>query len=417
MSSILSSDILKNGTRPVSKNSASLLTRACRKLVVNRILSLEGQPISINDRSGSSEFRKWGEADCEVTIEDPRFYRRVVTGGSMGAAESYIQGEWDCDNLTDLLRVFVRQLKQGKQFTSRYSKVSDFFSRTYHWARRNTRLGSKRNIAAHYDLGNDFFKLMLDETMTYSSGCFPQESLSLKAAQVEKYSRLCQLLDLQETDHLLEIGTGWGGMAIFAASHFGCKVTTTTISKEQYEFAKHRIQQLGLQEQINVLLKDYRDLDGEFDKLVSIEMIEAVGHKFLPLYFDTCSKRLKRGGRFALQAISMPDQSYRGYLRRADFIQRYVFPGSCCPAMGALVDAFSQTDFRFESTSNIGLDYATTLRKWRENVALNLDSIRELGYGAEFLRLWNYYLCYCEAGFAESYLSNHQILLSKGGLA
>lgn len=411
MSSLLSSNVARNSQRELEQVSSDWLSRYCRKLVSQKLASLAGQPITLSDPV--DQIRP--EAGREViTVRHPRFYRRVVTGGALGAAESYIRGEWDCDDLTAILRVFVREIQKGFRFSRRYSWIKNGLSRAWHWARRNTMAGSRKNIAAHYDLGNDFFQLMLDETMTYSSGCFPTAETSLKDAQIEKYQRLGDYLELQEDDHLLEIGTGWGGMAVYAAMRYGCRVTTTTISQRQYDFARQRIDELGLDDRITVLRQDYRELEGQYDKLVSIEMIEAVGHRFLPKYFQRCCSLLKPGGKFAFQVISMPDQTYQDYLRRADFIQRYVFPGSCCPALGALVNAYSTADFRSEQTANIGPDYATTLRLWRENFEANLEPIRDLGYPEEFLRLWRYYLCYCEAGFAEKYLSNYQILLSKG---
>ena len=225
---------------------------------------------------------------------------------------------------------------------------------------------------------------------------------------------MCRWLELDSSDHLLEIGTGWGGMSIHAATQFGCRVTTTTISQQQYDYATAKIEKLGLTDQINVLLCDYRDLEGSYDKAVSIEMIEAVGHKFLPGYFEAISSLVKTGGQFAIQAISMPDRTYAKYLQRTDFIQKYIFPGSCCPSLGALVQGYSETAWHCEQIANIGEDYATTLRLWRENFEAELPRIRELGFDDRFIRMWRYYLCYCEAGFAEKYLSNHQILFSKG---
>lgn len=403
------------------EKNAGWFTHFCRQQVQRKLNKIGSIQLTDLDRDGQSDAANSSLVDQSagdhwtVHVKDPRFYSRAVFGGALGAAESYIHGEWDSDDLVGLLRVFVREIKKGFHLSQKLSAIKGLTSKLYHWARRNTRLGSRKNISAHYDLGNDFFAQMLDETMTYSSGCFPTETTTLREAQVEKYERLCQMLELEKSDHLLEIGTGWGGMAIHAATRYGCRVTTTTISARQFEYASEKIKQLGLQDQIQVQLTDYRDLRGQFDKAVSIEMIEAVGHKFLPRYFQSCSRLLKDTALFAFQAISMPDQAYRDYLRRADFIQTYVFPGSCCPALGALVNAYSQSDFRCERTDNIGEDYATTLRLWRENIETNLSAIKSQGYGEEFLRLWNYYLCYCEAGFAEKYLSNHQILLSKSG--
>ncbi|MEC9092360.1 MAG: cyclopropane-fatty-acyl-phospholipid synthase family protein [Planctomycetota bacterium] len=350
-----------------------------------------------------------------IEIQHPAFYRRVLLGGSLGAAESYVRGEWQTDDLVGLMRLFVNQLKNNSRISGKLSFASETLSRLSHWFRSNSQKGSQKNISAHYDLGNDFFRLMLDPSMTYSCGYFSGATEDLSEAQTEKYERLCKLLELSANDHLLEIGTGWGGMAIHAATRYGCRVTSTTISKEQYQYASARIAELGLQNQVNVVLVDYRNLDGPFDKLVSIEMIEAVGHQYLPTYFQKCAELLKPKGLFALQAISMPEAAYNQYLRRADFIQKYIFPGSCCPSFTAMAKAFSlNSNFVHEQSENIGLHYTKTLRLWRNRFESNLPEIRALGYSDEFIRLWHYYLCYCEAGFAEKYLANFQILLSKG---
>ena len=377
--------------------------------------SLSGGQISLAEVGEASGFLSSEEQALALEISDPRFYRRSVLGGALGFAESYIRGEWDTKDLTALLSVFVRELtSESFKPNSRMSWASNLAARAGHWMRRNTRAGSKKNISAHYDLSNEFFSTMLDETMTYSSACFEQGSTDLAAGQFAKYDRLCRWLELDSSDHLLEIGTGWGGMSIHAATQFGCRVTTTTISQQQYDYATAKIEKLGLTDQINVLLCDYRDLKGTYDKAVSIEMIEAVGHKFLPGYFEAISSLVKTGGQFAIQAISMPDRTYEKYLQRTDFIQKYIFPGSCCPSLGALVQGYSGTAWHCEQIANIGEDYATTLRLWRENFESELPRIRELGFDDRFIRMWRYYLCYCEAGFAEKYLSNHQILFSKG---
>jgi cyclopropane-fatty-acyl-phospholipid synthase len=285
-----------------------------------------------------------------------------------------------------------------------------------HRLNRKTRRGSRRNIAAHYDLSNDFYKLFLDETMTYSSGVFNTPDDSMREASIEKYDRLCQKLDLDNTDHVLEIGTGWGGFSIHAAKTYGCRVTTTTISSEQHEFARQRIEQEGLQDRVTLLQKDYRDLTGQYDKLVSIEMIEAVGHEYLPTYFRTCSDRLKPDGLFAFQAITIPDQRYESYRRSVDFIQKYVFPGGFLPSVGALSAAVGKyTDMQWIHFEDFAEHYARTLECWREKLFENIVEVRKLGMKDSFLRLWEFYLCYCEGGFREKQIGVAQILLQKPG--
>jgi cyclopropane-fatty-acyl-phospholipid synthase len=282
------------------------------------------------------------------------------------------------------------------------------------WLRRNTRTGSKRNIADHYDLSNDFFAAMLDPTMTYSSGVFLTSTSTLAEASAEKYDRICRKLLLTPNDHVLEIGTGWGGFALHAAKHYGCQVTTTTISQEQHAFAATRIREALLEDRITLLSDDYRDLHGHYDKLVSIEMIEAVGEKFLPEYFSKCSELLKPEGMMLLQAITIPDFRYDRYRKSVDFIQRYVFPGGFLPSIGAIGDGISRsTDFRFFHAEDFGSHYARTLFLWRRNFWENIDKVRSLGFDERFIRTWHYYLCYCEAGFRERQIGVSQLLLAK----
>jgi len=283
-----------------------------------------------------------------------------------------------------------------------------------HWCRRNTRAGSKRNIAAHYDLSNEFFSLMLDPTMTYSSGIFDRPGMTLEQASIEKYDRICRRIDLRPGDHLLEIGTGWGGFAEHAVRNYGCRVTTTTISEEQYAYAAQRFRAAGIGRRINLLRHDYRDLSGTFDKLVSIEMIEAVGESFLPGYFEKCSRLLKPDGLFCLQAITIPDHRYASYRRSVDFIQQYIFPGGFLPSVGAIARCVGdRTDFRFLQLEDFGPDYAETLARWRHNFWREIPKVKALGFDKRFIRTWHYYLCYCEAGFHERQIGVAQILLSK----
>jgi len=283
-----------------------------------------------------------------------------------------------------------------------------------HWLNRNTQDGSRRNIAAHYDLGNAFFQLMLDDSMMYSSAIFAHPEMSLYDAQIYRLDKICRKLDLQPGNHLLEIGTGWGSLAIHAARHYGCRVTTTTISREQFDLAMTRITDADLTDKITLLLEDYRNLNGQYDKLVSIEMIEAVGHQYYEEYFRQCSKLLKADGLMLLQAITIADQRYDTARKSVDFIQRYIFPGSCIPSVTAMLSAMTRSsDLRLFDLEEIGPHYATTLRAWHENVLRHANEISALGYSQEFLRMWEFYLCYCEGGFLERAIGDVHMLLAK----
>jgi cyclopropane-fatty-acyl-phospholipid synthase len=343
-------------------------------------------------------------------------YAKSLLGGGLGFAESYIDGDWTTDNLTELLRIFVRNISVAHEHEKGIARLRAPLLRLGGFMKRNTRLGSRKNIAAHYDLGNDFFKLWLDDTMTYSSGIFLSERSTMRDASIEKLDRICRALRLTPDDHVLETGTGWGSFAIHAASTYGCRVTTTTISKRQHEIARQRVEAAGLSDRVTLLLKDYRDLEGAYDKLVSIEMIEAVGHNYLDTYLGACSRLLKPDGQMMLQAISMPDQRYKQYLRTSDFIRTHVFPGSCCPSLGALSASIAQsTDMRCVRYEDITGHYAKTLRLWHDRFDEQIEAVRDLGYPDRFIRLWDYYLSYCEAGFAERYIGVGQMLLNKPG--
>ncbi|MBT8445771.1 MAG: class I SAM-dependent methyltransferase, partial [Gammaproteobacteria bacterium] len=365
------------------------------------------------------------DADGEVTlgsgdapyatlrILDPRTYQAATWYGDLGLAEAYLNGWWQADDLTAVFRIAIANLNAADRSRGGLARLAKTAARGAHWLRRNTPGGSRRNIQAHYDLGNDMFEQFLDETMTYSAGVFEGRDTSLAQAQRAKLDRLCLKLDLRPEDHLLEIGTGWGSMAIHAATHYGCRVTTTTISDAQHDLAAQRIAAAGLEDRITLLKRDYRDLEGQFDKLVSVEMIEAVGHEFLPEYFARCAALLKPTGAMAIQAITMPDRRYPEYLKNTDFIKRYIFPGCCVPSMSALLEAAAPTDLTVTHVEDIGLHYAETLRRWHDNFQANWDAINTCGYDKRFRRLWEYYLCYCEAGFATRYLGDQQIVFRK----
>jgi cyclopropane-fatty-acyl-phospholipid synthase len=349
-----------------------------------------------------------------ITIHDPKAYPRIAFGGSIGAAEAYMLRHWDVDDLTALVRIVIRNQMLFKDLDSGLAKLASPFSKAFHFLRRNTKSGSRKNIVAHYDLGNDFYRLFLDETMTYSSGLFEGPDASLKEASIAKYDRICRKLQLSDRDHLLEIGTGWGGFTLHAVKHYGCRVTTTTISDEQYRLAKARFEKAGIMDRVVLLKSDYRELEGRYDKLVSIEMIEAVGHHYLDAFFRQCAHLLRPDGIMALQAITITDQKYEAHKRDVDFIKRYIFPGSTLTSVTALcLSATRATDLKLFHLEDITVHYARTLREWRERFFKNIDKVRALGYSEPFIRMWEYYLCYCEGAFAERYIGDVQALFAK----
>ncbi|MEX2941760.1 class I SAM-dependent methyltransferase [Serratia fonticola] len=337
---------------------------------------------------------------AEVQILAPGVYWRLLTGGSLAAAESWMEGEWETHQLTPLLQILALNGKVLGRLESGFRLLGNPLERLRHWMRRNYRKQAKENIAAHYDLGNEFYAHFLDEELLYSSALFTADDQALSQAQQAKMARLCEQLALTASDHLLEIGTGWGAMAEYAARHYGCRVTTTTLSQEQYTWATERIARAGLQDRVQVLLCDYRDLTGEFDKLVSVEMIEAVGKRYLPDFFRTCQARLRPGGKMAIQAITIQDQRYRDYSKSVDFIQRYIFPGGFLPSITAMSELMTRhTDFVVRNLFDMGPDYARTLAHWRQRFLHAWQDIEKLGFDERFRRMWLYYFGYCEAGF------------------
>lgn len=358
---------------------------------------------SITLREGGQAFH-FGDASAtlraEVQIVAPGVYWRLLTGGSLAAAEAWIAGDWETSQLTALLQILALNSRVLGRLESGFRWLSRPVERLRHWTRRNHRQQARENIAAHYDLGNAFYAQFLDENLLYSSALFADDNQDLADAQQAKMARLCEQLALTPADHLLEIGTGWGAMAEYAARHYGCRVTTTTLSQEQYRWASERIARAGLQDRVQVLLCDYRDLTGEFDKLVSIEMIEAVGQRYLPTFFKTCQARLRPGGKMALQAITIQDQRYRDYSKSVDFIQRYIFPGGFLPSITAMNDLMTRhTDFVVRNLFDMGPDYARTLAHWRQRFNHAWQEIEKLGFDNRFRRMWLYYFGYCEAGF------------------
>lgn len=400
------------------------------------------------NRSAASAADKSPAAEHGLTVtlwvNDPAFYQRAVLGGSLGVAESLLQGEWSCSDLTALVRMFIRDLRVTDSLRQGLSRVSHGLHQISQWIRRNTVAGSRRNIAAHYDLGNDFYRLWLDDTLNYSCGIFRHAEDTMASASIAKMDRICQLLQLNPGDHVVEIGTGWGGFAVYAATHYGCRVTTTTISEEQFRYASQRVMDAGLSDRVRVVRKDYRhltpadaawtDSDGTpkfvdamgshttdrasvgFDKLVSIEMIEAVGHQFYPVYFQKCDELLKPDGQAVLQAIVIADERYEFHRRSVDFISQYIFPGGMLPSISAMTSiAASAGGLRLLQLDDFAPHYAETLRRWRRRFHDQLASIHQLGFDRRFIRMWDYYLAYCEAAFEESQVNLVQLHFAKRG--
>lgn len=349
-----------------------------------------------------------------MKIHDANVYRRLLFGGSIALADSYIEGEWDTEDLTGLIRLAARNLAVFNGLENRFAGLSKALEKAKHRLRGNDKAGSKSNILAHYDLGNAMYERFLDPTMMYSSAVYVTPDTSLAQAQQHKLALICQRLQLRENDHVIEIGTGWGGFAIYAATHYGCQVTTTTISDAQYTEAQRRIEKAGLSSKIRLLKQDYRELTGHYDKLVSIEMIEAVGYEYLPTFFAKCNNLLKPTGLMVLQAITFNDQNYEDYLKSVDFIQTHIFPGGCLLSNQELTKQFTeQTDMVIKQLHDYGFDYAHTLRDWRADFLAQRDAIRALGYDEAFIRLWAFYFGYCEGGFLERTIGVVQVTAVK----
>ncbi|MBW8367927.1 MAG: cyclopropane-fatty-acyl-phospholipid synthase family protein [Arenimonas sp.] len=408
-------DTLSTRTEEAARFGA--LDRALRQRLLATLDGLQGGVVTVRDGLGTVTVGEAGaELDVTLHINDPGFYRALAANGSVGAGEAYMDGLWTCDDLVGLVRLLVRNRDRLDAMETGLARLGGWAMRALHAFKRNTRLGSQRNIAAHYDLGNDLFKLFLDESMMYSSAIFASPDESLEAAQRRKLERICRKLDLQPTDHLVEIGTGWGGMALYAASHFGCRVTTTTISKEQHALAVERVAQAGLSDKVTVLLEDYRDLQGTYDKLVSIEMIEAIGHQYLDTYLAKCASLLKHDGLALIQAITIEDSRYEQALASVDFIKRHIFPGSFIPCVSAITNAAARaSDLRLVNLEDFGPSYALTLNHWRQRFMGRLDEVRAQGYDERFIRMWEFYLCYCEGGFIERSIGDVHLLLARPG--
>ena len=395
----------------------AIIDRFARGAVLSRLAGITIGRIVIEDGDQRLPFgQDIEDADLRATIhvKDRRFYSDIALAGSMGAGEAYMAGSWTTDNLTALAQIMLRNRNVMEGMDGGLARLANPIRRFIHYLNRNTKTGSQRNIAAHYDLGNDFFELILDRTLMYSCAIFERAGATLEEAATAKVDRICRKLDLRAHDHLVEIGTGWGGFAIHAAKNYGCRVTTTTISRAQHDYAVKKIAAEGLADRITVLFKDYRDLSGQFDKAVSIEMIEAVGPQFVDAYFRKCGELLKPDGMMLLQAITITDREYAGALKRVDFIKKYIFPGSFIPSVTALCDSITRSsDLRLFHLEDLTPNYAETLKNWRIRMFNNIERVRALGYPEEFIRMWEFYLCYCEGGFRERYIGDVQMLLTK----
>ena len=395
----------------------SRLDRLARRALHSRLQHLQTGQLVISD---GDEHVTYGQLTsdlpltAQICVQDPRFYSEIAFGGSIGAGEAFIQGYWTCDELETLIRILLQNRDVLQNVDSGLATLMQPVQRMLHWLNKNTHKGSRRNIAAHYDLGNDFYQLWLDERMMYSSAIYATPDTPLEMAAVAKLDRICRKLELSPGDSVIEIGSGWGGFAMYAAANYGCHVTTTTISKQQFEFAEQRIAEAGLERRITLLSEDYRDLEGKYDKLVSIEMIEAVGHQYHTTFFEKCCDLLKPHGQMLLQAITIADQRYEAYKKSVDFIRRYIFPGGCLTSVTDMCRILTErTDMRVIEIADIGPHYATTLRDWRERFFARIDKVRDLGYSDEFIRMWHYYLCFCESAFTERAIGDVQMLMMR----
>jgi cyclopropane-fatty-acyl-phospholipid synthase len=393
---------------------AGRLDRFFRQRVIERLggVITEGQ-LAITDSIGRMQLGESASLQAEVNVHDLRFWRLMATGGSVGAAEAYMASLWDSPDLVAVIQVLARNRDALNAMDEGGARLTGVALAIWHRFNRNSLTGSRRNIAAHYDLGNDFFAAWLDPSMMYSSGLYLSDTDSLEQAQINKLDRICQRLQLGPDDHVVEIGTGWGGFAIHAARHYGCRVTTTTISREQHDFARRAIDSAGLTDRIELRLDDYRDLAGQFDKLVSIEMIEAVGHDYLDTYLGKIDELLKPNGLALIQAITIEDFRYAKALKSVDFIKRYVFPGSFIPSVSAIAQSMSRaTRLGLIELADFGASYARTLKAWRERFEAAWESIEPMGFDEVFRRRWRFYLAYCEGGFRERAISDTHILMA-----
>jgi cyclopropane-fatty-acyl-phospholipid synthase len=409
-------------TNDITAEKKVARTYSFYKSIVMRILSKMNKGL-LNLTFPNDEVGTFGGKDktivANIKINNSRFFKRIVLYGDIGFGESYVDGDWETDNIANVISWMILNVENNPAISgtsNKYSPISllKAINRLYHRFNVNTKNGSKKNISEHYDLNNEFFKLWLDKSMTYSSAIFEDNSYSLYDAQMAKYDRLCRKLKIKSTDNVLEIGTGWGGFAVFAAQNYGCKITTITISNEQYNYSKNLIVEKNLDKLVSVQLKDYREISGQYDKIVSIEMLEAVGDEYLPIYFSKIHELLKSDGALGLQVITSHDSNYKQLKNGVDWIQKHIFPGSLLPSIGALNSAVNKTsNLHLHDLKNIGLDYARTLREWRNGFNSKLNDVFRLNLNDSFVRKWNYYLSYCESAFFMRNISVVQIVYTR----
>jgi cyclopropane-fatty-acyl-phospholipid synthase len=390
------------------------------KLILNLLTNMPLGSMSLTLPDGEHIQIGNGEGvAAKVTIHNQSFFKRCVLYGDIGFGEGYVDGDWDTESITDVIKWFILNVEHAPTVSGSNVKavalnLMKFYNRLFHSRRDNSLNGSRKNISEHYDLSNDFFALWLDPTMTYSSAYFKEETFTLEEAQKAKYQRLCEQLHLKPTDHVLEIGSGWGGNAIYMASNFGCKVTTITISQEQQKLAIERVKAAGLDDRISVEIQDYRKIKGQYDKIVSVEMLEAVGARYFENYFEQCHKLLKQDGILALQVITCPDSRFEALRDGVDWIQKHIFPGSLLPSVGSMNEAINRTgDLTLVDLKDLGLHYARTLKTWFENFNQQLEEVKKLGFSESFIRKWNYYLCYCEAAFEMRNINVMQLVYAR----
>lgn len=408
-------------SRSLSKILANFpaLDKGCRNFLFKKFKYLSHGFVQILDKSqGETVNHDFGDPNsalkAQIIVYKTSFYSRTLLGGSVGNGESYVDGDWDSPDLTALIRVFVINRELLQSIDGGIGSLLQPIQKAFHGLKSNTLAGSRDNIRSHYDIGNDFFKLFLDDTMMYSCALFEDKNSDLKAASNKKIETICKKLELKPTDHLLEIGTGWGSLAIYAASTYGCKITTVTISSEQFNYAVQKVKDAGLEDKVTVLFSDYRKITGVYDKLVSVEMIEAVGLDHLEVYFKTCSDLLKEDGIMVLQAITIRDQFYETARKSVDFIQRHIFPGCGIPSVKSMMDAIAKnSNLILAEQKDFAEDYAQTLHCWSKRLQENKHEITKLGYPEFLYRLWQYYFSYCEGGFRERSIGLSQIVLTK----
>lgn len=413
-------DLAKTAAAPLPVQGMSAPDRLLRGRLLDSLAGLRHGRLVVRDALGVTELgvpaSEHPELNVHLEVRDARFYRTLAFNGSVGAGEAYGDGAWHCDDPVALVRLLVRNRDLLDGMEGGAARLGGWLMRAWHALRANSRAGSRRNIAAHYDLGNDFFALFLSADLMYSSALWTQPDDTLESASTRKLDAICRKLDLRPGDRVIEIGTGWGGFALHAARHYGCHVTTTTISREQHALAAARIAEAGLQDRVTLRLDDYRDLEGQYDKLVSIEMIEAIGAAYLDVYFAKVGALLAPHGMALIQAITIEDHRYEQALASVDFIKRHIFPGSFIPSLAAMLLAKTRaSDLALVHQEDFGLSYAATLQAWRERFMARLPAARGMGYDERFLRLWEFYLAYCEGGFLERSIGVSHLLLAKPG--